>query len=321
MKRLLILIVLVIMAAAWVTTFRVSRSRRVHHGTFHRSSPAVHVHVAHPGGEYFEYDDEDDDQDDDGLEQSVAEAHNEARRAVAQAKVEVRQALKEAARDVRRAMNEAAQDIRESVQDIPVPILPGTRVTNAEPQPPAPPQPPRRQVRVKVKPVPPQPPAPPRPPVVAKPVPTRTISGQLSATEERARADARRQFVEEIAVWLEPEVDRSWKPAERQIDSMILETKVIPVVKPYGTLHVAELKVDTSPERRAQLVKTYERQVVQKRLVTLGGALGFVLICLGVVSGYIRADEATKGYYTNRLRLLAAGGVGAAGVIIYQMLT
>ena len=45
----------------------------------------------------------------------------------------------------------------------------------------------------------------------------------------------------------------------------------------------------------------------------------FVLICLAAVSGYIRTDEATKGYYTNRLRMLAAAGVGAAGVVIYQM--
>ncbi len=53
--------------------------------------------------------------------------------------------------------------------------------------------------------------------------------------------------------------------------------------------------------------------------MTLGGSLGFVLICLAAISGYIRADEATKGYYTNRLRLLAAAGVGAAGVIVYRM--
>ena len=54
-------------------------------------------------------------------------------------------------------------------------------------------------------------------------------------------------------------------------------------------------------------------------MAALGGTLAFVLICLGAVSGYIRADEATKGYYTNRLRMLAAAGVGAAGVFIYQM--
>jgi hypothetical protein len=59
---------------------------------------------------------------------------------------------------------------------------------------------------------------------------------------------------------------------------------------------------------------------VARRLGLLGGGLGFVLACLATVSGYIRADEATKGYYTNWLRLASATGVGAAGVLIYQML-
>ena len=68
-----------------------------------------------------------------------------------------------------------------------------------------------------------------------------------------------------------------------------------------------------------QLVNAYYHELVQHRLVTLGGSLGFVLICLAAISGYIRADEATKGYYTNRLRMLAAAGVGAAGVIVYRM--
>ena len=56
-------------------------------------------------------------------------------------------------------------------------------------------------------------------------------------------------------------------------------------------------------------------------VLLLGGGLGFALTCLAAVAGFIRADEATKGYYTNRLRLLAAAGVGAAGVAIYQALT
>ena len=79
------------------------------------------------------------------------------------------------------------------------------------------------------------------------------------------------------------------------------------------------LTADFSPRRRAELVEAYNRELVQHRLVTLGGTLAFVLICLAAISGYIRADEATKGYYTNRLRMLAAAGVGAAGVIIYKM--
>ena len=102
---------------------------------------------------------------------------------------------------------------------------------------------------------------------------------------------------------------------------MILETKIKPIVKDYATIYEAELRVDVSPERRAHLIAAYHRQLVHGRLVFLGGTLAFFLTCLAALSGYIRADEATKGYYTNRLRLLAAAGVGASGVLIYQMVT
>jgi hypothetical protein len=101
---------------------------------------------------------------------------------------------------------------------------------------------------------------------------------------------------------------------------MVLETRIGQHVKDYGTLYVAELTVDSSPRRRASLVAAYNREIVGRRMVTLGGTLAFVLIFLAAVSGYIRADEATKGYYTNRLRMLAAAGVGAAGMIIYHMI-
>jgi hypothetical protein len=108
---------------------------------------------------------------------------------------------------------------------------------------------------------------------------------------------------------------------------MVLETRIKPAVtdhtkdlaEEYGTLYVAEVTYDASPQHRAELVAVYDRELIQHRLACLGGALAFVLICLAAISGYIRADEATKGYYTNRLRMLAAAGVGAAGVIIYQM--
>jgi hypothetical protein len=100
---------------------------------------------------------------------------------------------------------------------------------------------------------------------------------------------------------------------------MILETRTTPVVKDYGTLHETKLTIDASPARRTALVEAYNHELVRHRLASLGGMLAFVLSCLGVICGYVRADEATKGYYTTRLRMLAAAGVGAAGVIIYQI--
>ena len=153
------------------------------------------------------------------------------------------------------------------------------------------------------------------------PAEARKIVGQLSATEPRALADARVQLERAAADWLGPDVPRSWKAPSKLVDAMVLDTQVQPVVKEYGTLYEATLRADFSPERRDKIVRVYERELVARRLALLGGVLGFVLVCLGALAGYIQADEATKGYYTNRLRLAAAAGVGAAGVAIYQILT
>jgi hypothetical protein len=202
---------------------------------------------------------------------------------------------------------------RESVGDIPVPIVPGTRVTEAEIRPPQPPAPPR-------------PPKAPRVPRVsfrasravgANPV----VTGRLSATEQRARDDARLQLDRVVAEWLEPEVPRSWKAPKRLVDALVLENRVKPVEKDLGTLFEATIRADLSPARRNEIAETYHRELVARRLALLGGVLAFVLTCLAALAGYIKADEATKGYYTNRLRVAAAAGVGASGVLIYQMLT
>ena len=150
--------------------------------------------------------------------------------------------------------------------------------------------------------------------------PTRRFESQMMATEDRAEADAISKLDEALADWLSPEVPATWKPSNKLVRSMIRDLKYTPVVKDYGTLYIAELTADTSAKRREKIIEAYHRESIRHRMLALGGSLAFVLVCLGIVSGYIRADEATKGYYTNRLRMLAAAGVGAAGVTVYRLI-
>jgi hypothetical protein len=253
-----------------------------------------------------------------------------------EARDETRQAWSEARDEVRRAYRNvlAADDselplppsppasplqVREQADGIPVPIVPWTRVTDAEARPPASPSLPPPVIVIRHG-------QPPKSAKTATPMATtasdiRTIKGLISATEERATAEARRELREQVLQWLGPEVSGSWTAPERLLQAMILETRVSPNVRDYGTLYVGELKVDFSPPRRIALLEAYNHEMLQQRLAKLTGALAFVLICLAAVSGYIRADEATKGYYTNRLRMLALGGVSTAGVIIYQIVS
>jgi hypothetical protein len=286
------------------------------------------------------------------------QAAAEARRAIREAGQEVRQAWHETREELGRAYQEARDEIRqayhealadddggrtplppvpssvaparEEVEGLPVPIVPGTRVTRAEARPPVasrPQAPPRLASQAR--------PVQPTAPVCEDPATCcetttavakqnyQSIPGEIGATEDRARAEARKAVEVRVATWLKPDVPASWKPPARLFQSLIVETKIEPHVsqraKEFGPLYVATMTADLSPRRRAELVDAYTHELVQHRLLTLGGSLGFVLICLAAVSGYIRADEATKGYYTNRLRMLAAAGVGAAGVIVYRM--
>jgi len=148
-----------------------------------------------------------------------------------------------------------------------------------------------------------------------------TIKGRQSSTKERAEEDARLQLDQSVADWLRPEVPRSWAVPRSLVDAMVRDRHVQSIEHEYGTTYKTGFQVDFSPEQREAIEAVYLKELGMHRLVMLGGGLGFVLACLAAVSGYIRADEATKGYYTNRLRLAAAVGVGAAGMAIYQLLT
>jgi len=150
----------------------------------------------------------------------------------------------------------------------------------------------------------------------------RTVSGKLMTTPERAKQDARKQLDRAVQKWLsDAGVPASWSPPRRMVDGLILDSHVQPDARPDFTVYQAAYRVDFSPRRRDQIFQVYDREVVGRRLALGIGGLAFVLVSLAGLAGYIRADEATRGYYTNRLRLAAAAGVGAAGVALYKLLT
>jgi hypothetical protein len=334
MKRLFLLILLVMMVAFFV------RLRRAEVRRPEAVTPSVETRRSFERARH-------------ELRQAVAQSRRDAHRAAAAARNEAREALDEARealqdarQEVKVSLREAAQEIREAVDGIPVPIIPGTCVVEAVAQPPvvhdlppsplaeAPPQPPMPPTAPGFPGLnqPQQPPVGPAPPgqnayVRTDVQKTSLVPGLISITEDRAKEEARKHVESVVTEWLEAVgVPRTWTPPAGLIDDMILDTHVNTVVKDDDplytgneTLYEAKLKVDVSPERRATFVRAYQHQLVHKRMVLLGAGLAFVLSCLAAIYGYIRTDEATKGYYTNRLRLLAAAGVGAASVAILRM--
>lgn len=207
---------------------------------------------------------------------------------------------------------------RETAEGLPVPVVPGTRTTEARIEPPAPPVPPRPP-RALRPPLPRRRPAPPAPPVAPRVEPT-LVTGRLSATPQRAIDDARLQFVQKLKELLRTELPADWTIPKPLIDRMIVGApKVETKARDYGTLYEATLKVDLSPNRQRQIVAAYHREQVVGRMLIVGAVLAVILIGLAALSAYIRADEATKGYYTTRLRVVTTAAAVAGAVAVYRV--
>lgn len=157
----------------------------------------------------------------------------------------------------------------------------------------------------------------------------RVLVGKVSASPEKAREELRKALEQEVAKWASPDVPTDWRAPKDVYDAIGGEVYLQPIAQEIETdpkspeiyvVYRGIQKADFSDASRERVVDVHQQQLVTARLVKLGGGLGFVLVCLGCLTGYVRADEATKGYYTNRLRLAAAVGAGVAGTAIYQML-
>ena len=151
------------------------------------------------------------------------------------------------------------------------------------------------------------------------------IKGRVSATRDRAFKDARKQLDAVVSQWLvDSGLPKDWKPSGKLIDGMIVGRHCEPVrhelgvegAEEYETLYVAAYLVDFSKRQQKIFANANHHEIKARRMSRLGGVLAFVLSCLAAFVGYVRADDASKGYYTNRLRLAALAAVGGAGAAI-----
>ena len=78
-----------------------------------------------------------------------------------------------------------------------------------------------------------------------------------------------------------------------------------------GSMKVVKMKLTVSSEQAREIRKQAQVQAQQQRMkshqwLSLLALIGVVCL-LGVVGGYLRLEEATKGYYTRLLRVAAIG--------------
>lgn len=80
-----------------------------------------------------------------------------------------------------------------------------------------------------------------------------------------------------------------------------------------GRMYRVQLDVEVTQSELTTMVQVGREFRIQQRMFLLAKVLAGLVVLLTAVSGYLRLDEYTKGYYTSWLRLAAVGFVAAAG--------
>jgi hypothetical protein len=124
---------------------------------------------------------------------------------------------------------------------------------------------------------------------------------------------AQRDALSQACSWVEQNVALGWTPHPEYLVTQKIVQFCDPEEKkfepPMNDMKVVKMQLDITDsqyrdiQKQAQQVRMKERQYTS--LLVLIGVVGL----LGVIGGYLRLDEATKGYCTRLLRIAAIGVV------------
>jgi hypothetical protein len=85
----------------------------------------------------------------------------------------------------------------------------------------------------------------------------------------------------------------------------------------FGPMHQAHALLEFDEAFRRRVENDWKEALTLSRLVRTGLTGGALFLGLAVLLGYLRADNATRGFYTRRLRLGAAAVILALAAVIY----
>lgn len=140
-------------------------------------------------------------------------------------------------------------------------------------------------------------------------------------TAEAAREDALKQAREKVVEHLSQKYGSPVLLREDTLQRMTQEVgppkeEELPVS---GLVMKVTLTVQVKPEHVQEWQQQARELRMGERQRVAGLGLGGVVVLLLVVVGYLRLEDATKGYYTTWLRLAAASVLGLVGVCLYRL--
>jgi hypothetical protein len=120
--------------------------------------------------------------------------------------------------------------------------------------------------------------------------------------------DAETDALERACDWLAAKADLGWKPTPEFLRDKGMVRFSEPTEKEFekaGPMKVVTLQLEITADQVREMQKQARQEHMTSRQLLLARVLGGVVCLLIVVGGYLRLEEATKGYYTRLLRLAA----------------
>lgn len=145
------------------------------------------------------------------------------------------------------------------------------------------------------------------------------LSSQRFATVDEAEA----QLAERAAAVLVRDFHKAqpaagnWKIPwtwirEHAVDEVFVE----PIDRDFGRVYREHVRLVLSPETRQGLYPLWREQIVDRRLMVIGGLVGLVSLMLGTSLAYFRLDHWTGGACRGRLKLAAWSLIAGGGVLV-----
>jgi hypothetical protein len=142
-------------------------------------------------------------------------------------------------------------------------------------------------------------------------------------TDDRAKERVQEKAWEKVCSYLanqDPPVH--WRPDVRWVnDNLVKGRSPAKQVEmdDLGKAYERQVQVEVDEKKYEKMIEQDRQELMRQRQLMLARILAGVVALLVAVVGYLRLDEATKGYYTLWLRLGAltlVGGVGAALLLL-----
>jgi hypothetical protein len=151
--------------------------------------------------------------------------------------------------------------------------------------------------------------------------PTWSVAGGWEGSSFEAQQSALEAArVEVIAFLRSQHPPNNWTPSRDYVQTYLVKTpwkeEAKPILdekgEPLGTAYQVQIQVEITPSALQDMEARGQACRVQNRMLGLGKVLLALMALLAVVTGCLRLDERTKGYYTRWLTLGAVGLVGLA---------